>query len=1404
MPDINISTKLYQLLKKKHDGMFFEYDIEADSMKIYRDYYPGDEGGIVVDIDNYSELILHGDKISEASKQAYVRFLKSCFDGDIVIERKSGTEVSENNDYGSFRIEGYFTTVNSRSIKVGHISDIDEKKRKKQKKYIDTDTGLYTKAYTDEKMDDHIRIEKGETHSSLILIDIDRFADMNDAYGVKFSDAFLAEFADVLRIVFDRDYIIGKCDGDVFAVLAKNALSAEVVERASQVLSCMKEMYFGENETIKLGASIAIVDTKDAEGYYEMYDLAAKVLSYIKANGGSCVKTYRQVNKELDAPVEYLFPRRMVARGRGIEKHSVSQENMVSYAMSLMEDTHDIESSLNMLLRRIGKRYGADRVSIVTINWETLDFRYAYQWCVTPENDTSDHISKISIRDYYTISSSYNEYGLREGGARFEKLMENSIESAIYNKGRYSGALRIEVDRKNNRWMSELTDDLPLLANLVGTYLGRVEDEKTLQLKQFEMEVMSTAIKGGMKIVLDDRDRTILNISDSLCELFGYSVEEFLGITDGVETNIIYPPDMESVLAETGTRLIHDTDSYTLKYRVRCKDGTLKWVLDYGRRVRDEEGRSVFYTTCTDVSEIEESAAQIRELYKQSKTAEECTRIALQNTKTAEFFYYPKERKMVVPPRSCDIICCKSEYNDMPYDFAEDMVASQMQRNIIRAFNSVIEPGSTASCEFRIKDSERWIRITLSAMNEESGNIVVGIAEDISDETSIAQERVKIINSISDSYFAMYHIKLSEGTYSAFTQTKRSKKLIGERGSIGHFMDVFEKIALTEDSSGLFKEKLNKDIKENFINEKHRIRSYEYIHNYGTHKGWVRISFILVGMKDGKLDSFMIAFMDIDEERRKMEEQKKEHTILSLAISGSYDEIHEIDLDLNEVFDVKIIDGYAVRRKSNIGYTEQAKLIGEKYIHPDDLEAYTKLTDRDYVDKRITPENPELYMEFRLRKNIGSEEYVWKSFLHRLVPDSPTKTVMQFTTDITVRKKEDIETRKALKDAFDMANNANNAKSDFLSKMSHDIRTPMNAIIGMTSIAQKHISDTARVEDCLNKIDISSKHLLNLINDVLDMSKIESGKMDLAQEDISISEIIDGLVTMLRPSIDQKKHAFELELNNVEHTDVIGDALRIQQVFVNLLSNAIKYTPEGGNIKLTVTEKPSEYSDMAHYEFRFKDSGIGMTPQYLEKIFDPFTRAEDSRTSKIQGTGLGMTITKQIVNMMDGSISVSSEVNKGSEFVVTMFFRLQDKSVADAADDNVSLDNTDFTGKRILLAEDNEINMEIALELLSFTGAEVETACDGQEAFEKVRDSEPDYFDLVLMDVQMPRMTGYQATEAIRGLDSSYAKQIPIIACTANAFVEDIRDAEEAGMNGHVTKPIDFEQLLKVMNKWIN
>ena len=539
--------------------------------------------------------------------------------------------------------------------------------------------------------------------------------------------------------------------------------------------------------------------------------------------------------------------------------------------------------------------------------------------------------------------------------------------------------------------------------------------------------------------------------------------------------------------------------------------------------------------------------------------------------------------------------------------------------------------------------------------------------------------------------------------------------------------------------------------------------------------------------------------------------------------------------------------------------------------------------------------------------------------------------------DVSQEKKAEIESHKALKDAYRAAENASRAKTEFLSNMSHDIRTPMNAIVGLTAIAGANIENQDKVVECLGKITKSSRHLLGLINEVLDMARIESGRMSLAEEDFSLPELVDNLLTLTKPAIDEHHHQLEVHIEHIEHEAVCGDSLRIQQVFVNLMSNAVKYTPDGGNITLTIKEKPNGFSELGCYEFSIEDNGIGMTPEFQKIMFEPFSRADDHRTTKVQGTGLGMAIARNIVNLMNGDIQVESAPNKGTKITVTVYLKFQenekeqekellDLPVLVVDDDKTCCESTvatlqeigiagewvltgkeavercaarhktgrdyfavildwkmpeidgiatarkirervgedvtiiiltsfdfseieeearaagvnafmakplfrsrltatlrqftsgkkeknarnyledfakeNYAGKRILLVEDNELNREIATEIIGMTGVTIDSAENGKIAVEKVMEAPEKWYDLIFMDIQMPIMNGYEATAAIRALAGSRGK-VPIIAMTANAFAEDVQLAKNTGMNEHIAKPLDLNKLNDVLKQWL-
>jgi len=427
-----------------------------------------------------------------------------------------------------------------------------------------------------------------------------------------------------------------------------------------------------------------------------------------------------------------------------------------------------------------------------------------------------------------------------------------------------------------------------------------------------------------------------------------------------------------------------------------------------------------------------------------------------------------------------------------------------------------------------------------------------------------------------------------------------------------------------------------------------------------------------------------------------------------------------------------------------------------------------------------------------------------------------TKTLQENLATIDKQQKELQAQQTELIEAKEKAENSSKAKTTFLFNMSHDIRTPMNAIIGYVELSKKlhSLCESCLRERCpedvpnkmydfLRKIETSSHHLLGLINDVLEMSRIESGKLELDLSEIDICRIFEDVRDMFTTQMQTKNISFSVDTSQVKNKFVLCDEIRLNRVLLNLLSNAYKFTPSGGKISVTLTQKNLQ-GNLASYEMRVKDSGIGMTQEFSEKVFEAFERERTSTVSRIQGTGLGMAITKRIVDLMQGDIEVITAPNEGTEFVINVQLKVVEEKHSEVAQENSAAQVINFSRKKLLLVDDIEVNREIAKMLLEGAGFTVETAADGKEAVEKVSASKPGDFDAVLMDIQMPIMNGYEATKAIRALENQQLAKIPILAMTANAFSEDVQAAKDAGMNAHIAKPIDVPSMMKTLAEVLN
>jgi len=464
-------------------------------------------------------------------------------------------------------------------------------------------------------------------------------------------------------------------------------------------------------------------------------------------------------------------------------------------------------------------------------------------------------------------------------------------------------------------------------------------------------------------------------------------------------------------------------------------------------------------------------------------------------------------------------------------------------------------------------------------------------------------------------------------------------------------------------------------------------------------------------------------------------------------------------------------------------------------IHPED-----RLEGGKYIWEilQVNDENINI-VDHEIRIKTTDRDYVWFRAYARLYrrSDGTPLRLYGVLQDIS-----DYKNMMAQKDeALLKAQQANQAKSIFLNNMSHDIRTPMNGIMGYTALAEENLSNSAEVKTYLEKIKLVSKHLLSLINDVLDMSRIESGRIELEPQPTNLISLVDELKSILQSDVEMKKLQFLVDTNGIMDDTVLCDRLRLKQVLLNLLSNAVKFTPAGGLVSIKLFQKPASDANRSTFEFHVEDTGIGIEKDFIERLFVPFERARNTTVSGIQGTGLGMSITKSIVDIMGGTITVDSEPNKGTKFIVSVEFKTIMHQDADVT--VRTKDKYDFTGKSVLLVEDNMINQEIANALLEGVNFKVDVAGNGSEALEKMKKARDGQYDVILMDIQMPVMDGYEATEAIRALDSDYCKKVPIIAMTANVFAEDKLKAMNAGMNGHVGKPIDIRELFSTLKSML-
>ncbi len=1041
----------------------------------------------------------------------------------------------------------------------------------------------------------------------------------------------------------------------------------------------------------------------------------------------------------------------------------------------------------------------------------------------------------------------------------------------------------------------------------------------------------------------------ILAMNQAALDMLGYdTVEECIndGFDGGVASHVVDRDKIKIRSMSAGLRKPGDIVKF--EYQARTNSGKLHWIFASTQFLkRDKDGYPVIQRTMTDMTEKKSLELQLRQ-------EREMYRLALESSADVLFEYNLRQDRMVLY-----MFGDEGENKDKKVieNYKQAVMDGQIvDKEDIPKLTSILEGGEEDNLDLPIltDDGRRWFRIYRKVIFEKDIPMrIVGTMHDIQDsalafqESPEQREELKMnrlaVSSFSNLFAGSYFVDIAAETYHVLRMPENFQDTMPRRGKYKVLLKYIDSQVAEEDKKKV-QDFLQLKYLSKYLNEKTDHLTVEYLsmRKVENEPVWNRVEVKLVSSKKGKPECITLNVLDITGEKQEELRREYDNTLLAYAISDSYDAIYEIGLEQDAIYKVVFDGKHIIREKHGKHYSEVVRHNAESLLHPDSREEFESVMSPEHLRGQGEGRDMEIISEFQMKNASG--RYEWFSYTLRSMDRDGSRRILLFIKSVDERKRKELKqleeeqrNKEAMREAYEAANRANEAKSDFLSRMSHDIRTPLNAIIGMTAIAEAHLDDPERLADCLKKISSSGALLLNLINEVLDMSKVETGKLSLNEEEFSLPDMLQDIMEVIKPNMAAKSQNLKVDIENLRHEKVLGDVVRLQQVFMNLISNSVKYTHEGGQITLRICEKPSTSSGMGCYEFTFEDNGIGMSKEFIPKLFQPFERAEDSRVSKEQGSGLGMAITQYIVQMRGGTIKVDSELDKGTRITVNVFLKFSDQEmesvddlkglsvlvVDDEADvcehicmmlrnmgiveesvcsgeeavervrqtyaagksyfamiidwkmpgmdgvetarairdlvsddipiiilsaydwseieadareagvvgfipkplfysrllyalkrfapgsgerlvsDNVDFNESLFADKRVLLVEDNELNREIAAEIIGMSGAQVEMAEDGKEAVGKVRDNPEGYYDLIFMDIQMPVMNGYEATREIRKLERGRSVKAPIVAMTANAFIEDIQRAKDAGMNEHLAKPLNVEQLMETMRRWL-
>lgn len=1023
---------------------------------------------------------------------------------------------------------------------------------------------------------------------------------------------------------------------------------------------------------------------------------------------------------------------------------------------------------------------------IYVIDKENLDILYA--------NESKELISDSNLIGKKCYRALYNQ---KQPCAfcTLDKHKANGVEHQMMIDGsdHYFNTRFIETD-----W-----NGIPAYVKYVRDVTKEVEARKEKERLEQYFQTVVKNLPGGVAVVNYKKDGSLVPeyLSDGFAEMTDMSLDEAWRLYKQDAMTGVHPDDIESVNQKMMEFIKNNENHCEITYRLKKGKDKYIWVKNTLSLIQNEEGEHRVYAVYHDITAEREEQELIRQQYKDlivqhytvpdpdvlvmghcNITQNQIIEIKDQtNSGLLEHFGYVREEfflgiaSLVVDDEEREKF--KSLYLNKP---ALEAFKRNDTEQILKCFIKLPQ-----------EPKGRYVQFKVNLVETPDTGDITGIltVTDITDQTIVD----RILHQLSViSYDFVIDLNLDKDTFSVLTSSDNIT--MPETGCHSAWVASMEQNAVVPKDKKVYTNAMNKEEMLKRLNAEGR---YTFAYSLTDENGDIRTKNMTVSAIDLRIGRVCLVRADITDSVR------EQQGMLNMM-----------------AYTFELMALINIQTSSMTMYTRETVLDN---LTPYYLENYEASAEKFSISYEAGNDNEEIRNLFRLETLLkGLEEkpsgydfvYPYQSAetgqrykqINVLWGDVNHQTICLVRADVTDMLMSERKAKKTLEEALLLAEEANQAKSDFLTSMSHDIRTPMNAIIGMTALAVAHLDNQEKVSDCLQKISVSSKHLLSLINDILDMSKIEQAKISLNRMKISYNDLMNQFIDIMMPQAKASGVQFMIENGSIQHTTFWGDTLRISQIIINILSNAIKYTPADGKVLFKTEEvAPVNALNNVRYRFTVKDNGIGMPKDFLNHIFEPFTRS--SVSARIEGTGLGLSITKGLVDLMNGTIEVTSEVDKGSEFIVELEFEIADEDDVVSKEESAMSDVDEkfelFKGRRFLIAEDNAINAEILSELLVMFGAESIVASDGVKAVEAFCECQPGTYDAILMDIQMPDMNGYEATRKIRKLKREDAKIIPIIAMTANAFAEDIQSALDSGMNAHISKPIDLALLKNTLKKFL-